>query len=114
MSWRVNCIVRGRMSQQSLAMLERVGGLDLVRAVVAAFVRSVPERLADARRALARGEARELSVAAHSLKSSCLQLGAPALGADCEALEHEAAAGRLAGAGAALDGLERDLAAFRT
>lgn len=95
-------------------MLARVGGPDLVRAVVEAFVRSAPERLAEARRALVRGEAREVAAALHALKSSCLQLGAPGLGADCETVESEATAGRLAGADSALDGIARDLEIFRT
>ena len=94
-------------------MLERVGGLDLVRAVVAAFVKTVPERLAEARRAVEQGDARALAVAVHSLKSSCLQLGAAAVGGACEAVELKAGAGRLEGADAALDEIERDLTVFQ-
>src|SRR5689334_6642936 len=101
------------MPHQELAMLERVGGLDLVRAVVAAFVKTIPERLAESRHAVERGDARALAVAVHSLKSSCLQLGAAAVGRACEAVESEAGAGRLQGAAAALDGIERDLVAFQ-
>lgn len=101
------------MPHQSLALLARVGGMDLVEAVVKAFTRTSPERLADARRALEAGDARGVAAAAHALKSSCLQLGAAALGGDCEAVEAAAHGGRLDGLAATLDRMADDLAAFR-
>ena len=97
------------MTVEALSMLERVGGLDLVRAVTGAFLRTAPVRLADARAGLARGEARVVANAVHALKSSCLQLGASELGGVCETAETAAEAGRLDGMAATLDRIEQDL-----
>jgi HPt (histidine-containing phosphotransfer) domain-containing protein len=60
----------------ALERLQRFGGGKLLREMIALFLVAAPERLAAARRGVAAGDASEMEMALHSLKSSAAQLGA--------------------------------------
>ena len=61
---------------KALARLEKIGGENLVRKMIAAFRSNSAQRLAAARQALAAGDLAALERAAHSLKSSAGNIGA--------------------------------------
>jgi HPt (histidine-containing phosphotransfer) domain-containing protein len=60
----------------ALDRLKRFGGGKLLREMIALFLVAAPERLAAARAGVDAGDASEMEMALHSLKSSSAQLGA--------------------------------------
>jgi HPt (histidine-containing phosphotransfer) domain-containing protein len=72
---------------RALARLRKWGGDRLILEMAALFMTEVPARMQAAARAASRGERIEAQRAAHSLKSSCAQLGAARMRAICEQLE---------------------------
>ena len=97
---------------QALARLARWGGATLVREVTALFRTEVPARLEAAREAAAAGQCAAVRRAAHSLRSSCAQLGALRMSALSEKVEMLSAQGTLDPISALLDLLEEEFASF--
>jgi HPt (histidine-containing phosphotransfer) domain-containing protein len=95
---------------QALARLNRWGGEQLVREMTALFRAEVPVRLHAAREAVSTGQSADLYRAAHSLKSSCAQLGAVRMTALTERVETLSAQGTLDGIDALLDRLDEEFA----
>jgi two-component system, sensor histidine kinase and response regulator len=87
----------------ALRELEEPGSSELVTQLVGSFLATADGHLARAAAALAEGNAKALSRAAHTLKSSAANLGAEALAANYGALEKCAREGRLADADGLID-----------
>ena len=102
-----------RTDPQALARLNRWGGDKLIREMTALFRTEVPTRLLAAREAVRDGQCVAAERAAHSLKSSCAQLGAARMRALSERVEVLSAAGTLGSVGALLDLLEQEFADFK-
>lgn len=102
-----------RTDPQALARLNRWGGDKLIREMTALFRTEVPTRLLAAREAVREGQCVAAEQAAHSLKSSCAQLGAARMRALSERVEVLSAAGTLGAVGALLDLLEQEFADFK-
>ena len=98
---------------QALARLHRWGGAKLIQEMAALFRSEAPTRLLIARQATCRGDVDAVERAAHSLKSTCAQLGATRMHALAHQAEMLSAQGRLDDIGALLDHLERELVAFQ-
>jgi HPt (histidine-containing phosphotransfer) domain-containing protein len=64
------------VDSSALDRLKRFGGGKLLREMIALFLTAAPERLAAARAGVNAGDASEMEMALHSLKSSSAQLGA--------------------------------------
>jgi signal transduction histidine kinase/ligand-binding sensor domain-containing protein/DNA-binding response OmpR family regulator len=94
----------------SLRRLEEVTGKPIVRDVVESFLDETPRRLQRMREALDRGDAKDFSLLAHSLKGSSAQLGAIRVAAVSAALEQQGRSATLDGAAGLLCDLERELA----
>ncbi len=75
---------------EQLRSLRREGNRDAVSRVIDAYLGSCPGLLARARVAITRGDNDDLREAAHSLKSSSLNVGAVGLAALCSELEQRA------------------------
>ena len=99
--------------REALARLHRFGGAGLVRDLSAILLEDVPARLAAARAAAHRGDARAVQLAVHSVKSSCAQFGAAAVAVLCDEAERAARAGDLVDVPATLDRIEGRFGAFR-
>jgi two-component system, sensor histidine kinase and response regulator len=89
------------------------GDVELVRILGHEYLRQVPRLLAELRAAVDDADADRLRRAAHTLKGSTAQFGAADVARMALALEHAGAEGRLDGAAAALDPLERALDGLR-
>jgi len=96
---------------ERLLELQRLSGCNVVPLIVDSFVKEGPRRLERMRGALARGDGQELIHVAHTLRGGSAQLGASRVATVCSELEERGKEGRLDGAGALLDRLERELAA---
>ena len=81
-------------------------GREVVAELVATFLAEAPVRLGDLRRGIAAGDKREVSRAAHSLKSSAATLGALDLAELCRTAEALSGAGDLAAVGAMVPAVE--------
>lgn len=68
-------------------MLRSFGGDDLVRSLMATFLKYVDEQMVSASLAAAAGDGAGIARAAHAIKSSSRQLGAFPLGDACEIAE---------------------------
>jgi two-component system sensor histidine kinase/response regulator len=99
---------------RALVRLHRWGGEKLVREMVALFNSHVPVRLIAARQAAVQGDGPSAAREAHSLKSSCAQLGAVRMRAICEQVERLAADGNLDATPSLVDTLDIEFATFRT
>ena len=97
----------------ALDRLRRFGGGKLLREMIALFLAAAPERIQAARRAEARGDAHDIELALHSLKSSSAQLGAMQMQRLCEAGEQRARAQSLDGLRQLIDELENEYARIR-
>jgi HPt (histidine-containing phosphotransfer) domain-containing protein len=75
------------MANPALALLRRVGGQALVVEMVELFLLDLPTRLGRVREALEGGDPGAVAAAAHSLRSSCGNLGAEQSRAACERIE---------------------------
>lgn len=96
----------------ALGKLEQAGGKRLVQEVLAVFRSQIPSRLRAAGDAARKGDAPAVAKLAHSLKSSCGQVGAQAIADSLSRLEEQAEHGRLDGAEELIDGLEDELDRF--
>ncbi len=77
-------------------LLDQLGGdEDLVREVVLLFLEECPTQLTAIKSAIDRGDARELYVVAHTLKSTAGTMASPAVAAAARALETIGREGRL-------------------
>ena len=93
--------------RSALERLARFGGPTLVQQMIALFLEEAPRRIARARDALDGGDWPTVQQVAHSLKSSCAQMGALAMRDLSRQIEsstdRDAAAGWLAQLPAELD-----------
>ena len=96
----------------ALERLNRLGGDDLARELVAAYLEQTADRIAAAQAALRDGDATRLANSAHSIRSSSAQLGAHELAGQCESLEGLAESGDLARGLGCLAKIEREFQAF--
>ncbi len=97
---------------QALLRLHQWGGHALVIDMTALFMTEAPRQMQVARRAIDAGQRAAAERAAHSLKASCAQLGAPRMRHICEQIEILAARDSLAPIGCLLDTLDTELASF--
>ena len=80
------------LDQKTLRQIREIGGDQLLRRLVDLFVENTPMRLEEMRRALAGEDWTRAALAAHSLRSSSVTLGATELAsraADIESLANE-------------------------
>lgn len=98
---------------QMLADLQEPGEPDLLRELLALFLRDTPERLDALRRALARDDFDTTGRAAHSVKGSAANLGAGALQALAARAEAAAQARDGAAVAALLASLDAEFAQVR-
>ena len=101
-----------RADPLALARLNRWGGDKLVAEMGALFRREVPTRIGAARRAVHEGHCEAAERAAHSLKSSCAQLGALRMRALAEQVEILSSQRTLGPVTALLDRLEGEFTAW--
>ena len=97
----------------ALERLHRWGGDALRRQLVDMFLARVPEQLALARDAAARGDAPGVKQVAHALKSSAGQLGAVSMQRLCEETERRAIVGETESLAALVASLEVELERYR-
>lgn len=97
----------------ALERLHRWGGDALQRQMVEMFLARVPDQLAQARAAAARGDAEGVRQVAHSLKSSAGQLGAVSMQRLCIEAEHRAASGEGAALAPLVSALDTELERYR-
>lgn len=71
--------------------LQQLGGTEFVREIIDLFLTYVPQKLADARQAVAAGNWPGVHVAAHTIKSSAGDIGARAMHALAARIEQLAA-----------------------
>ncbi|MCL4811959.1 MAG: response regulator, partial [Vicinamibacteraceae bacterium] len=81
----------------NLRALQEDGEDDFVAELIDHFISDFPARVDEMRRALDHADARKVERVAHSLKSSCGNLGLVGLAGVCRVLEQRAAAGELDG-----------------
>jgi signal transduction histidine kinase/CheY-like chemotaxis protein len=65
------------------------------KAVVALFLKTVPDLLAALATAIGRTDTTTINQVAHKLKGNCLSIGATQMAASCDAVEHAALCGRV-------------------
>jgi histidine phosphotransfer protein HptB len=85
-------------------------GDEFLREIVGIFLADTPERIAELQESLAAGDTARFTRAAHSIKGSSSNLGAAALRAAAELLEHRTRTQGLAGAGAFIPALRAEFA----
>ena len=81
----------------NLRALDPDGGDVFLREVAGIFIEDTPKRLAELDQSLAAGDVPTFIRAAHSIKGASANLGAVALRAAAERLEHQGKTGGLAG-----------------
>jgi CheY-like chemotaxis protein len=91
-----------------LRLLQDPGAPDFVTELIGHFLREVPQSVADLTASLAAGDARRASRVAHSMKSSCANLGAMRLSRLCAAIERLASAGEIGIARGTVSDLEAE------
>lgn len=67
---------RDCIDEIAIQRLHRIGGNELVGELISIFLRNAPERIASAAAGAESGNMNQVMLAAHSLKSSCANLGA--------------------------------------
>jgi len=102
-----------RAALDAIRALDQGGAAGLLQQVVQLYLESVPQLIAELRRAGAAGDASAVRNAAHSLKSSSANLGAARLAEMCKAIEQAARAGRLGGDLPSADEIEGEFQALR-
>lgn len=107
--------ISGQLMQFSKALaLSRVGGdQELLREVAGIFLEETADTMAGLREAVARGDAKAIRHAAHTLKGSAGNFGAEATCAVAQKLETIGASGQLAKAADLLEALDRELNLLR-
>ncbi len=96
-----------------LRELDTDGDSAIFGKLIEAFLENSPKVLAEARTALDAGAARQLARAAHSLKGSCSNFGATQMRDACQRLDALASGGKLDGAAALLEEVEKKFAGVR-
>ncbi|HTB80632.1 MAG TPA: Hpt domain-containing protein [Opitutaceae bacterium] len=99
---------------ENLRALDPDGGDVFLREVAGIFLEDTPKRLAELEQSLAAADAATFIRAAHSIKGSSANLGAMALRAVAEQIEHNAKKEGLAGAGALIGELKTEFDRART
>jgi HPt (histidine-containing phosphotransfer) domain-containing protein len=116
---RTSFVIRARGSRMadvphdataSLDLLRSVGGDEMLAMMLRTFIEFADERIPAMATEVAGGRLREAAAIAHSIKSSARQLGAMALGDDCQHMEE---AGKAENAAAAADGVLRVQDSYR-
>src|SRR5688500_12374802 len=97
------------LNPAAIALIQRLGGPSLVRDLCGIYAGYAPTRLAEARRALAAGDADEVRRACHALKSGSAQLGVTAVATACAEAERRAMNGELEALAPVLDALDEAL-----
>ncbi len=100
------------LDHEALAELREVMDDDF-QILITTFLADSRERLRSLRDALDAGDAATFSKAAHSFKGSCINIGAPALGALCLEAEQLGRGGDLAGAPALIARIEAEFEKVR-
>ncbi len=75
--------------------LKELGDVELVHELVEIFMEDTPPRLEELSKACLEGDAQRIESLAHSLKSSCANLGATYLSEICRELESQGREGEL-------------------
>lgn len=83
---------------------------EFLREIAAIFLEDTPLRIAELEQSLAAGDAAKFTRAAHSIKGSSANLGAMALRAVAETLEHNARKDGLAGVASHIDAIKAEFA----
>lgn len=89
-----------------------MGDEDLLKLILAGFIRSLPQYLSAIRSALAQQDTAEVRFSAHTLKGSAANVGANALSVVAQQIEEAGAAGDFALAAARFEMLEQQAALF--
>jgi two-component system sensor histidine kinase/response regulator len=92
----------------NLRNLEATSGKTILAKLAALFSRATPPRLASLRSAIAASEVALVNQEAHTLKGSCLNLGARRMAGLCSDLEAQGQAGDLVGAASLLTLIEAE------
>jgi HPt (histidine-containing phosphotransfer) domain-containing protein len=92
----------------ALSRLQRDGHPDIVRRVITLFLESAPRLLQDLAEAAARGDAKRLQCASHTMKSESANVGAAVLSSLCRELEALARTGAAEKAAAAIDAIDAE------
>jgi HPt (histidine-containing phosphotransfer) domain-containing protein len=101
-------------AKEALDMLRSFGGDELVRSLMATFLKFADEQMASAAQAAAAGDGAGIARAAHAIKSSSRQLGAFPLGEACERAETAGVDNAdVAGAVAGFEAMKSELAVAR-
>jgi HPt (histidine-containing phosphotransfer) domain-containing protein len=96
--------VNGPLDERQLAELaEGMGGEDVLREILGLYREGLPRQLDRLRAAVKRGDAEEVRLAAHALRSGAAVLGACLLADTCAALERLGEREDLAGAATELE-----------
>jgi len=93
-------------------MRRLMGDEDLLRLVLAGFIKALPQYLSSIRDGLARQNAEALRRSAHTLKGSAANVGANALSGVAQQIEQSAAKGDFASAAARMGTLEQMMESF--
>jgi len=86
---------------------------EFLREIAGIFLEDTPQRIAELEQSLAAGDLSKFSRAAHSIKGSSSNLGASALRAAAEALEHHVRAHGLTGIAGGIDKVKAEFARAR-
>jgi HPt (histidine-containing phosphotransfer) domain-containing protein len=81
------------LDEAALVRLRRIGGPDLVRRLIELYLSNVEDRIGTLTRGVAEGDAVQVELAAHTMKSSAGNVGAIRLQHTAEALELSAGSG---------------------
>lgn len=81
------------LDDAALVRLHRIGGPDLVRRLIELYLSNVEDRIGMLTRGAAEGDASQVELAAHTMKSSAGNVGAIRLQQTAEALEASARSG---------------------
>jgi HPt (histidine-containing phosphotransfer) domain-containing protein len=93
--WRLAVTGQPVLDEAALVRLRRIGGPDLVRRLIELYLSNVDDRVGMLTRGVAEGDASQVELAAHTMKSSAGNVGAMRLQQTAEALEASAGSGAI-------------------
>jgi HPt (histidine-containing phosphotransfer) domain-containing protein len=93
--WRLAVTGPPVLDEAALVKLRRIGGSDLVRRLIELYLSNVEDRIGMLTRGVAEGDASQVELAAHTMKSSAGNVGAIRLQQTAEALEASAGSGAI-------------------
>ena len=102
-----------KLDESACVRIFRIGGNELVGELIALFLSHSPLRIADARAALKSGDLKAVTLAAHSLKSSCANIGAVRMREQAVRIERLAGQGDAAAIAPLLGEIEEEFARVR-